>query len=233
MARSTAVAATAAAPRAQAPESPAVALPSPTARESPHGLLQVIVESPLGGIGLGIDGQRLRLVAVRWPVPSAEGVPFAEVAARAPSAAFADLAQALAEAIDAYFRGEFEVARRGFDQAAGPTPEGPAFFRACWEACRAIPVGAVLTYAELAVRAGGDARHHARSAGQAMRSNPWPLIIPCHRVISSNRGLHGFGGQTDPAGEALGTKRRLLEHEGLWVDARGRVTHEVSTRLFT
>lgn len=79
------------------------------------------------------------------------------------------------------------------------------FFRAAWEACRTIPSGETRSYAWLAAQAGSPLA--VRAAGQAMARNRWPLIIPCHRVIGSNGGLHGYG-----AG-GLKVKARLLEME--------------------
>ena len=54
----------------------------------------------------------------------------------------------------------------------------------------------------------------ARAAGQAMRSNPLPIIVPCHRVIASDGRLHGFSGSRDAKGRELRTKHELLAHEG-------------------
>jgi methylated-DNA-[protein]-cysteine S-methyltransferase len=80
------------------------------------------------------------------------------------------------------------------------------FFSRAWRACRSIPVGETRTYAWLATQS-GNARA-ARGAGQAMARNPFPLLVPCHRVIGSDGGLHGFGG-----GTGLPLKARLLEME--------------------
>jgi methylated-DNA-[protein]-cysteine S-methyltransferase len=92
----------------------------------------------------------------------------------------------------------------------------PAFTHAALLACHAVPRGATITYADLARRAGNPKA--ARAAGQAMRRNPLPLIIPCHRVVGSDGSLTGFAG-----GErALEMKRELLEVEtGPGFDASG------------
>ncbi len=81
----------------------------------------------------------------------------------------------------------------------------PPFFRAAWKACQGIPRGETRTYAWLAAQAGNPLA--VRAAGQAMARNPIPLIIPCHRVVGSGGGLHGYGG-------GLAMKARLLEMEG-------------------
>lgn len=92
------------------------------------------------------------------------------------------------------------------------------FIRRTLTACRGIPRGRVVTYGGLAAALG--APRAARAVGNAMASNPFALIIPCHRVIRSGGGLGGFGGN----GPAM--KRRLLEREGVVFDARGRVRSE-------
>lgn len=73
--------------------------------------------------------------------------------------------------------------------------------------CRRIPAGKVLTYGELARKAGSPGA--ARAVGQVMATNRWPLIVPCHRVIASGGRLGGFS-----APNGLDVKRRLLEREG-------------------
>jgi methylated-DNA-[protein]-cysteine S-methyltransferase len=93
-----------------------------------------------------------------------------------------------------------------------PLPHGSPFFRNCWRQCRRIPRGQTVSYGELARRAGSPGA--SRAAGQAMRNNPLPIIIPCHRVIGSSGHLHGFGGSCDAAGDALGVKAALLKMEG-------------------
>jgi methylated-DNA-[protein]-cysteine S-methyltransferase len=90
-------------------------------------------------------------------------------------------------------------------------PDGPAFTRNCWEACRNIPFGETRTYAELAKSAGSPKA--VRAAGQAMRKNPQVILTPCHRVISSSGKLHGFAGTTDPQSKELQRKHFLLTFE--------------------
>lgn len=80
------------------------------------------------------------------------------------------------------------------------------FFQRARRACRTIPVGETRTYAWLAGVAGSPKA--ARGAGQAMARNPVPLLVPCHRVVGSDGGLHGFGGSV-----GLPLKQRLLAME--------------------
>jgi methylated-DNA-[protein]-cysteine S-methyltransferase len=70
----------------------------------------------------------------------------------------------------------------------------------------AIPYGQVSTYGALARQIGRP--NAARAVGRAEATNPMPLVIPCHRVLGADGGLHGYG-----AGEGLGTKAWLLTHE--------------------
>jgi O-6-methylguanine DNA methyltransferase len=97
-----------------------------------------------------------------------------------------------------------------------PLPRGGEFQRRCWQACRRIPRGVTITYAQLAQRAGSA--HAFRAAGQSMRHNPLPVIVPCHRVVGSSGTLHGFGGTVDGDSRPLTVKRSLLEMEGALAD---------------
>lgn len=81
------------------------------------------------------------------------------------------------------------------------------FQQAVLEATRRIPPGQTATYGEIARQIGRPAA--ARAVGQALRRNPVPFLIPCHRVVGSGRHLGGYGG---PQGTQL--KARLLRHEG-------------------
>ncbi len=72
-------------------------------------------------------------------------------------------------------------------------------------ACAAVPRGQVATYADLARRVGSP--NAARAVGNTMRTNPIPIVIPCHRIIGSDGSLTGFGGGLD-------VKARLLRMEG-------------------
>ena len=68
-----------------------------------------------------------------------------------------------------------------------------------------IPYGGVLSYAEVAADAGSP--RGSRAAGNALGSNPLPIVIPCHRVLRSGGALGGYGGGPE-------RKRWLLELEG-------------------
>ena len=103
--------------------------------------------------------------------------------------------------LEAHFRGE----DGRFDQVPLDLEDAPPFFKAAWEACRRIPRGETRSYQWLAAQAGNP--RASRAAGQAMAKNRLAVIIPCHRVIGSNGGLHGYGGG------GLEKKARLLQME--------------------
>lgn len=71
-----------------------------------------------------------------------------------------------------------------------------------------VSAGETVTYAELAARSGTGVP--ARAIGSIMAANPWPLVVPCHRVVAVD-GLGGYSG--GEPGRELETKRWLLENE--------------------
>jgi methylated-DNA-[protein]-cysteine S-methyltransferase len=79
-----------------------------------------------------------------------------------------------------------------------------------YRALRAVPRGETVTYGDLAKQVGSPGA--ARAVGMAMGRNPWPIIVPCHRVLASGRKMGGFSAP----GGAL-TKERLLALEGVTV----------------
>ena len=78
------------------------------------------------------------------------------------------------------------------------------FQRRVWKVTRRIPRGQTMTYGEIARQI--KSPRAARAVGQAMARNPWPVIVPCHRVVGHDGQLTGFGG-------GLTMKQRLLEME--------------------
>ncbi len=80
-----------------------------------------------------------------------------------------------------------------------------------------IPKGMVSSYGRLADKI--FVSRGARAVGLALARNPFPIIIPCHRVIRSNGELGGFGG-------GLKMKNALLEMEGVGFDSNGRVSRK-------
>jgi methylated-DNA-[protein]-cysteine S-methyltransferase len=110
-----------------------------------------------------------------------------------------------ARELDEWFAGK----RRTFDLELDL--EGVAGFRrvALETLAREVQWGETVTYGELADLAGRP--RAARAAGSAMRDNPLPFVIPCHRVVAAGGRIGGYGGGRN----AVALKRRLLEREGV------------------
>jgi methylated-DNA-[protein]-cysteine S-methyltransferase len=83
-----------------------------------------------------------------------------------------------------------------------------AFQRAVYAATVAVRAGTTATYGEIA-RAIALGPEGARAVGTALATNPWPLLVPCHRVVSAGDRMTGFSA---PGG--IRTKTRLLVLEG-------------------
>jgi methylated-DNA-[protein]-cysteine S-methyltransferase len=97
-----------------------------------------------------------------------------------------------------YFQGE----RRNFELPVNQ--EGTAFQQEVWNELTAIPYGKTISYLELARRT-GDTKA-TRAVANANGKNNIAIIVPCHRVIGSNKELIGYAG-------GLWRKKWLLEHE--------------------
>jgi methylated-DNA-[protein]-cysteine S-methyltransferase len=116
----------------------------------------------------------------------------------------------IAAAIDgicALLRGE----RCDLSDAILDMEQVPEFHRRVYEIARGIPSGATLSYGDIAVRLGDVGL--SRAVGQALGENPFPPIVPCHRVISADGRMHGF---SSSGGVAM--KLRMLSAEGWGAD---------------
>jgi methylated-DNA-[protein]-cysteine S-methyltransferase len=85
--------------------------------------------------------------------------------------------------------------------------EVPAFHRRVYDATRTISPGMTLSYGEIAARV--EAPGAARAVGQALGRNPFPIVVPCHRVLAAGGKIGGFSALGGTA-----TKRRMLAIEG-------------------
>lgn len=85
--------------------------------------------------------------------------------------------------------------------------QGTAFQQKVWRQLAQLVFADTLSYMDFAKLLGSG----ARAIGGACKRNPYPLIIPCHRIVARN-GLGGYAGRTE--GEQMMIKRRLLMHEG-------------------
>jgi methylated-DNA-[protein]-cysteine S-methyltransferase len=97
--------------------------------------------------------------------------------------------------------------RRELNDAVLDDEAVPGFHRRVYAAARTIPPGAVMSYGEIAKRLGD--RTLAREVGEALGQNPFPIIVPCHRVMAAGGKMGGFSA---PGG--VRTKLRLLSIEG-------------------
>ena len=84
--------------------------------------------------------------------------------------------------------------------------QGSAYRHKVWAELCKIPFGETITYSALAGKIGSA----ARAVGNACRDNPYPVIIPCHRVVSVS-GMGGYCGQTE--GDFIAIKYKLLDYE--------------------
>lgn len=103
--------------------------------------------------------------------------------------------------LKAYFSGRKVNFREKLDLTGGTD-----FQKKIWKAMQKIPYGETRSYGWLAQKAGG--KNKARAAGAACGANPIPIIIPCHRVIKSDKTIGGYSG-------GLGFKKKLLKIEGV------------------
>ncbi len=163
-------------------------------------LFHALAETPMGPVLVVASDRGLvasTLPGCDWPAD------LDRIAARHPGCELAESVDRLRpylDALAAYFDGTPFPADLPLDL------DGAPFQAAAWEAMRSIPQGQVITYAELAARAGSP--NASRASGTACGSNPVPLFVPCHRVVASNGGLGGFGG-------GLEMKKLLLRREGV------------------
>jgi methylated-DNA-[protein]-cysteine S-methyltransferase len=99
----------------------------------------------------------------------------------------------------------FEGRRRDFELALDWRLARDGFSRSVLRATARVPFGRTITYTEAAARAGNPRAQ--RAAGNALGSNPIPIVVPCHRVIRTGGQLGNYGGGTE-------MKRFLLQLEG-------------------
>jgi methylated-DNA-[protein]-cysteine S-methyltransferase len=148
---------------------------------------QAIVAAP--GFALGIQCDDDEITGIDFLEPHPELVPTSPIAAEA------------VRQIKAY------IADPAFTFGLPLRPAGTAFQRRVWTQISAIPNGQTHTYGQLAK----DLKNAPRAVGQACGANPYPVVVPCHRVIATGGGLGGFA--RERGGFLLEVKRWLLTHE--------------------
>lgn len=148
---------------------------------------QAIVAAP--GFALGVQCNDDEITAIDFLEPRPEQAPGTALAAEA------------VRQLKAY------LADPDFQFGLPLRPAGTAFQRRVWAQIAAIPTGATQTYGQLAK----SIKNAPRAVGQACGANPYPLVVPCHRVIATGGGLGGFN--RHGGGFLLEVKRWLLQHE--------------------
>ena len=147
---------------------------------------EFLAQAPFGAVGVRAKGDLLTEIALLPP-------------ALARSAKSLNAHHGFASQIQAYLKNpqaQFKIKH----EAAGT-----AFQRLVWQAISAIPCGETRTYAELAQQIGSGPRAVANACG----ANPFPLVVPCHRVVAKN----GLGGFMQGFEGGLEIKKWLLAHE--------------------
>jgi methylated-DNA-[protein]-cysteine S-methyltransferase len=157
-----------------------------------------VYETDLGWAGFAVSERGLRELTLPFKTKVEALRRVAEFGAEEPVTKAE--ARRLERMMDALVSGRAPSSAPALDWT-GITP----FRRAVMEECARIPIGRTLSYAELAAKVGRPGA--ARAVGRVMATNPFPLLVPCHRVVGSDGTLHGYGG-------GLPMKAALLKAEG-------------------
>lgn len=157
------------------------------------------ISSPLGDLLAATTPEGL----VRLAYPEEDGDAVLEEMAALDPDLRAGLLDEQRRELDAYFAGT----RQRFEISVDFSLVETGFTTRVLEATARIPYGETSTYGDVAGMAGSP--RGARAAGNALRTNPVPVVVPCHRVIQASGGLGGYGGRED-------RKAWLLQLEGAW-----------------
>lgn len=156
------------------------------------------VKSPIGVLYAAVSGNKLCDMdfSTRWAEKKRR------LQLRFGDVAFEEVGDAarIAKKLEAYLGGDLDA----LDSIEVETG-GTEFQRKVWRELRRIPVGATISYGELARRVGNPKA--SRPVGAANGRNPVAIVIPCHRVIGADGTLTGYASGVD-------RKRWLLAHEG-------------------
>lgn len=186
------------------------------ARAEDEGLLDVAyssVESPLGTL-LAVVTPR-GLLRLSYDPTRNEDV-LAEIAAKVSPRVLESPGRLdpVRRQLDEYFDGR----RRRFDLTLDWSLTRGFFQKVLRETAR-LDFGELATYKQMAEAAGSP--RATRAAGNALGSNPLPIVVPCHRIVRTGGTMGGYGGSLGPYIGGPGIKQRLLELEGA-LDERGR-----------
>jgi methylated-DNA-[protein]-cysteine S-methyltransferase len=180
-----------------------------------------LFDTPIGRCGVAWNEQGL--TGLHLPARD-EAVTRARLAQSSPAAREAamppDVQSAMARIV-ALLRGEgSDLSSIALDMSAVPP-----FHRRVFQAARGVEVGATISYGELAARAGSPGA--ARAVGQALRRNPFAIVVPCHRVLAAGGKVGGFS-----ASGGVVTKLRLLGIERDSTRLNGSAAREARAAAF-
>lgn len=146
---------------------------------------EALIATPIGGVRINADGERLTAIRIE-PEKSGDIAPTT------------DLLRNAVEQLRQWFAGE----RRAFDLPLAPaaTPRGQALR----DGMIGIGYGETLSYGALSRQLASS----PRALGQACARNPFPIVVPCHRVLNADGSLGAYSGGDGPT-----TKKWLLDHE--------------------
>jgi len=148
-----------------------------------------VYKSPVGWLGIKLQGNDL--IKLDW---LEKNTPSKGVLSRNPAV------KKIIASLDIYFN-------KATHPVIPPVSlAGTRFQQRVWRALQNIPFGTVKTYGELAA----ELKTSSRAIGQACRTNPISILIPCHRVVAAN-GIGGYVGDARPSQ----IKQWLLHHEGI------------------
>ena len=162
-----------------------------------------LFDTPIGACGVAWNERAL--VGVQLPERTTDAAR-ARLRRRFPSASEAPPTPPVQAAIDgmtALLRGE----ARDLSDIELDLDALPPFNREVYAVARAIPPGETLTYGQVAARIGQP--HAAQAVGKALGQNPFPIVVPCHRVLAAGGKTGGFS-----ADGGVRTKLRMLAIEG-------------------
>jgi methylated-DNA-[protein]-cysteine S-methyltransferase len=179
----------------------------------------VLFDTAIGRCGLGWNDRGV--TRIRLP-ESGDAAMRRQLARDRPGVAEAEpppvIAAAIARIVQ-HLRGE----PAALDAIALDMDAVPAFYREVYEVARRIPSGQTQSYGAIASALGKPGA--ARAIGQAMGKNPFPIVVPCHRVLAARQATGGFSA---PGGVV--TKARLLAVEGFTLGLQAELPFAAAPR---
>lgn len=161
---------------------------------SPGPAHLIRMDSPIGRLEVSSDGEAITSLSIE----RAGHLPWEELPENS-----TPVLERAREQLTEYFAGT----RMSFDLPV--TLAGSEFQRAVWNELSQLPFGGVMSYGDIGRATGRSTA--GRAVGGAAGANPVPIIVPCHRVLASDKRITGYSG-----GNGIPTKVWLLDHEGIF-----------------